>query len=115
MKVIKILLATGLLGAGSAAAAQTASDAQCIIVSNAFANGSKDANQQKTAEAALYFYLGRIGSQMTGTQLKALLDQQAKTLTDQNAGAAMNKCVQAIQTKVQLLQSLSKSAQPQGR
>ena len=115
MKVIKILLATGLLVTGGAATAQTASDAQCILVSNAFASGSKDANQQKTAEASLYFYLGRIGNQMTGTQLKALLDQQAKTLTDQNAGATMTKCVQAIQTKVQLLQSLSKAAPPPGR
>ncbi|HLO19101.1 MAG TPA: hypothetical protein VK192_01240 [Sphingomicrobium sp.] len=115
MKTIHIALAAALVVTGGAAAAQTASDAQCILVSNAFANGSKDANQQKTAEASLYFYLGRIGNQMTGSQLKALLDQQAKTLTDQNAGATMNKCVQAIQTKVQLLQSLSKPAQPQGR
>ena len=115
MKAIKILFATGLLVTGGAAAAQTASDAQCILVSNAFANGTKDANQQKAAEASLYFYLGRISNQMTATQLKALLDQQAKTLTEQTAGATMNKCVQAIQTKVQLLQSLSKSAQPPGR
>jgi len=121
MKAIKILVGATLVVTGGAATAQTASDAQCILVSNAFANGAKDANQQKAAEASLYFYLGRIGNQVTGTQLKTLLDQQAKTLTEQNAGATMNKCVEAIQTKVQLLQSLAKPApaakpaQPQGR
>src|SRR3954447_3315572 len=127
MKAFHILLATAFMTSGGAAAAQSASDAQCIIVSNAFASGSKDANQQKTAEATLYFYLGRVASQTTAAQLKAILDQQAKTLTDDNAGAAMNKCVQAIQSKIQLLQSLAKPsqgakpaqparpAQPQGR
>ena len=112
MKAITIMLATALFVTSGAAAAQSASDAQCILVSNAFASQAKDANQQKAAEASLYFYLGRIGSQMTGAQLKSLLDAQAKTLTEQNAGPTMNKCVEAIQTKVQLLQSLSKTAQP---
>ena len=40
--------------------AQSANDLQCLLVSNAFAKNATDANQQKAAEASLYFYLGRV-------------------------------------------------------
>ena len=112
MKATHLTLAAALLASSGAAAAQTATDAQCLIVSNAFAQGAKDADQRKTAEATLYFYLGRIGERMTSTQLKSLFDTEAKTLTDKTAGATMNKCVQAVQSKVQLLESLSPAAEP---
>jgi hypothetical protein len=122
MKALNIALATALLTTAGAATAQTASDAQCIVVSNAFASQAKDAKAQKIAEAAVYFYLGRIGTQMTSAQLKTLLEAQSKTLTQANAGPTMQKCAAAIQTKVDLLQSAAPpakpapaKAQPQGR
>jgi hypothetical protein len=90
-----------------AASAQSATDAQCIILSNAFANQSKDAEQQKAAQASMYFYLGRIGNQMTAAQLKTLLDAQAKAIDSKTAGEAMNKCVGAVEAKVQLMESLA--------
>ena len=43
MKTLRIALASALLLTGGAATAESASDAQCIIVSNAFASQSKDA------------------------------------------------------------------------
>ena len=103
MKPLRILAATALLTTGGAAAAQTASDAQCIVVSNVFAAQSKDENAKKIAEASIYFYLGRISNQMTAAQLKALLDAQSKTLTQANAGPIMSKCAAAIQAKVAML------------
>ena len=112
MKALSILTATALLTTGGAAAAQTASDAQCILVSNIFAGQAKDENAKKIAEASLYFYLGRIGNQMTAAQLKALLEAQTKTLTQANVGPTMNKCAAAIQAKVNLLQSLAPAAKP---
>ncbi len=112
MKALGIALATALLTTGGAAAAQTAGDAQCIVVSNVFASQAKDENAKKIAEASLYFYLGRIGNQMTAAQLKALLDAQAKTLTQANAGPTMNKCAAAIQAKVEMLQSMAPAAKP---
>jgi hypothetical protein len=112
MKGLRIALATALLMTGHVASAQTANDAQCIVVSNAFASQTKDANQQKAAEAVLYFYLGRIGSQLTSAQLKALLDKQSATITEANAGTTMNKCFAALQAKIQLLQGLAQPAQP---
>ena len=112
MKALSILTATALLATGGAAAAQTASDAQCIVVSNVFAGQAKDANAKKIAEASVYFYLGRISNQMTAAQLKTLLDAQAKTLTQANAGPTMGKCAAAIQAKVEMLKSLSAAAKP---
>ena|SRR4051794_30411861 len=106
----RIAIAAALLLSGSAATAQSATDAGCILLSNAFAKSAKDANAQKAAEASLYFYLGRIGNGMTSTQLKALFDQQGKIITDANAPTMMTACVKAIQTKVDLLQTLAQSA-----
>ena len=107
MKALKIALAAALLATGGAAAAQTASDAQCIVVSNAFAGQAKDEAARKIAEASVYFYLGRISNQTTTAQLKTLLDAQTKTLTQANAGPTMGKCAAAIQAKVDMLKSLS--------
>ena len=104
MKTLRFALATALLVTGGAASAQSASDAQCLVVANAYAGQAKDANAQKIAEASVFFYLGRIGNTMTSAQLKALLDTQTKTLNQQNAGGTMQKCAAAVQAKVQLLQ-----------
>jgi hypothetical protein len=118
MTLPRIALAAALLLSSGAAVAQSATDAGCILLSNAFAKNAKDANAQKAAEVSLYFYLGRIGGGMTATQLKALFDQQSKTITTASAPTMMSACVKAIQTKVDLLQSLAgpppaQSTQPQ--
>ena len=124
MKAIRIAIAAAVLATSSAAVAQSATDARCIVLSIAFANQSKDANQQKVAEDSLYFYLGRLNGQPTPAQFKAALDAQQKTLTDANAGGLMGECVKAVQAKVQLIQTLAGSAptppakppaNPQGR
>jgi hypothetical protein len=110
MKAFTIALATALLATGGAATAQTASDAQCIVLSNAYAGQAKDAQAKELAEASLYFYLGRVGN-MTAAQLKTMLDAQAKALTPATAGPAMNKCAEVIQSKVDMLKSFAAPAQ----
>jgi len=125
MKAIHLTLAGALLMASGSASAQSANDARCILLANVFAGQSKDARQQKIAEDTLYFYLGRIAGQPTSAQMKAVMDQQGKTITDANAGPLMNDCVKPVLAKVQVLQSLSTGskpaplaqppAQPQGR
>src|SRR5690242_19473118 len=100
MIVTRIALAFALLARGAAATAQTATDAGCILVSNAFAQQSKDPQAQKLAEASMYFYLGRIGDRETPAQLKALLDAQAKTITEATASTMMNGCVKAFEAKM---------------
>lgn len=112
MKSIHLALSAALLATSAAAAAQSANDARCIVLATAFANQSKDANQQKIAEDSLYFYLGRIAGQPTTAQMKAVMDAEAKTLNDTNAGALMGECVKAVQAKVQLLQTLAAQSPP---
>jgi hypothetical protein len=107
MKIISLAVAAALLATSGAAAAQSANDARCILLASAFAKQDKDQNAQKLAEATFYFYLGRIASQETGTQLKTLFAAQAKTLTDANSGEGMNNCVKDFQTKIQLINSLA--------
>jgi hypothetical protein len=112
MKATRFAIAIAFLATGGTAAAQSATDARCILLSNVFAKQSKDANAQKTAEASFYFYLGRIGNQATAAQMKALFDQQSKTITDANAGGLMGECAKGVQAKMQLMQSLAGQAQP---
>jgi hypothetical protein len=113
-------LAAALLATGGGAAAQSATDARCIVLSIAFANQSKDATQRKLAEDSLYFYLGRISGQPTAAQFKAALDAQSKTLTDTTADNLMGECVKAVRARVELLPTLAAPqpkppANPQGR
>ena len=112
MKTSRIVLAAALAAASGPAAAQSANDARCILLANVFAAQTKDPGAQKVAEAALYFYLGRINANETPAQMKALFDQQSKTITDANAGALMGDCVKPVQDKVQLIQTLAKEAKP---
>ena len=109
MKTLNIALAAALLATGGAASAQSATDLQCIVVANAFASQAKDANAQKVAEAAVFFYLGRIGN-VSSAQLKSQLDAQTKTLNQQNAGPTMQRCAAGVQSKVQLLQAAAPPA-----
>lgn len=120
MKQLSMTLAAALIVTSGASAAQSATDARCIVLATGFANQSKDANQQKIAEDSLYFYLGRVGGHPNSAEFKAALDAQAKTITDANAATLMGECVAAVKTKVQLLQSIATPApkgpaNPQGR
>jgi hypothetical protein len=125
MKALKIAAGAALLMTGGSAVAQSATDAQCLILSNAFATQAKDENAKKMAESAFYFYLGRIGNSATAPQLKALLDQQMKALSQDTAGKLMNACADTVASKMQLVQSFAgpppagaaqpKKAQPGGR
>ena len=112
MIVTRIAFAFALLASGGAAVAQSATDAGCILVSNAFAQQSKDPKAQKLAEASMYFYLGRISDRETPAQLKALLDARAKTITDATASTMMNACVKAFEAKMEMMQSIAAESKP---
>jgi hypothetical protein len=120
MKATHIALAAALLATSGMAAAQSASDARCIVLASGFLNQSKDPTQKQLAEDSLYFYLGRMNGQPSSAQFKAQLDAQQKTITDANAGTLMGQCVDAVKVKVLLLQSIAgptpkPPANPEGR
>lgn len=112
MNGLRLAIGTFLLVVGGAASAQSATDARCLLLSNAFANGAKDENAKKAAEAAGYFYLGRISEHATVAQLKPVLEREAKSISDATAGPQMQACVKAIQDKVQLVQSMAPATPP---
>src|SRR5690348_16577212 len=112
MIVTRIAFAFALLASGGAAVAQSATAAGCILVSNAFAQQSKDPQAQKLAEASMYFYIGRISDRETPAQLKALLDAQAKTITDATASNIMNACVKGLQSKMEMMQGIAGQSKP---
>jgi hypothetical protein len=120
MKPLSYVLAAALLTTSGMAAAQSATDARCIVLASGFLNQSKDATQQKLAEDSLYFYLGRMNGQPSAAQFKAQLEAQQKTITDANAATLMGECINAVKVKVLLLQSIAgpppkPPANPQGR
>ena len=115
MKAFSIVSVAAVLLAGSASAsAQTTTEARCIVLSNVFAKEGKDDAAKKLAEAAFYFYLGRVSPQATSAQLKAQLDAQMRTITDANAGTLMSECIKNVQSRVQLLQSIAGPPKPPG-
>ena len=107
MKAAPIALAASFLLATAPARAQTATDAGCLVLSNVFAQKAADPQVKKLAEAAFYFYLGRVADRTTAPQLKALLDAQSKSITDATASTMMKNCMQALQSRANLLQSLA--------
>ena len=107
MKTVRFALAAALLATGGSAVAQTATDARCILLANAFAGQSSDSKQQKVAEDTLYFYLGRMAQTPTAAQMKAALEQQGKSITDANAGKLMNDCIKPVVARIQVLESLA--------
>src|SRR3954449_6647220 len=113
MKAAPIALAAVLLLPGAPANAQTATDAGCLIISNVFAQKAAEPEVKKIAEDTFYFYLGRVSDRTTAPQLKALLDAQAKTITETTATGMMKNCVQTLQNRSELMQSLTPPATQQ--
>jgi hypothetical protein len=108
----RLAFAAALLMPSTAAVAQTATDAGCLVLSNAFAQKAPEPGVKQIAEDTFYFYLGRISDHTTAPQLKALLDAQGKTITDATAGTMMKNCVQELQNRSDLMQRLSTPQQP---
>ena len=111
MKSLEIAVAASLLMTSGAAAAQSANDARCLILSNSLAQTGKTDGDKKIGESSFYFYLGRIGASATSAQLKTLFEQQAKTITDATAATLMTACANAVGEKVKLVQSAADSSQ----
>jgi hypothetical protein len=113
MKAAPIALAAALLLSGAPASAQSANDAGCLLLSNVFAQKAAEPEVKKIAESAFYFYLGRVSDSTTAAQLKSMLDAQGKGITDTTAGTMMKNCVQTMQNRSDLLQSLATPAPAQ--
>ncbi len=90
------------------ASAQPTNDVRCLLASNFFMKAAKDEKVRRLAEAAMYFYLGRIQGRLNATQLKAALAREQKALNAANAGPTMNNCTKNMQVSAELLQRIGK-------
>jgi hypothetical protein len=87
-------------------------DANCLLVSNIFAQQSTDATQKAHAGNVLFYYFGRLDSRANEAQMKAELKQAGTAqFTPDSASALMNSCVQNMQSRAQVLQSISQQLQ----
>jgi hypothetical protein len=110
--LVKSAAAAALLLSAAPAAAQSGGDVRCLLVANLFAKSAKDAKARNAAEAAKYYYLGRINGRMNAQQLKSQALAASKTVNAKNAGQVMNGCVQQIAAASNSLQSVMRQLAP---
>ena len=95
-----------VLSMGSPAMADGAGDVKCILASNIFVKAAKDESMRKVAADAAFFYLGRM-DRYNAAQLRAMVVQQRKTISTQNAGAVMNACARNMANAGKAFDSLT--------
>ena len=95
-----------VFGMSSPAAADAANDVRCILASNIFVKAAKDESMRKVAADAAFFYLGRM-DRYNSAQLRAVIVQQRKTISTENAGAVMNACARNMANAGKAFDSLT--------
>ena len=90
------------------AAAQATNDVKCLMASNLFSKAAKDPKARTVAEAAKFFYLGRLSGRINEPQLRAQMQAQAKTITQANAGNVMNACTRQMQSGAAMIERVGK-------
>lgn len=94
--------------AGPAHAASPGNDnIRCMMLSNLFANGVKDAHLREIASEARFYYLGRIADAMTDTQIESALVAAGKTISNASAGAEMTRCAQPMIARAKEMSTIS--------
>ena len=96
------------LSVGAPATAQATTDVKCLMASNLFSKAAKDPKARTVAEAAKYFYLGRISGRLNEQQIRAQMQAQAKTITKANAGNVMNSCIRQMQSGAAVIERVGK-------
>lgn len=103
-------LATGLaLIASGPAAAQATNDVKCLMASNLFSKTAKEPKARAIAEAAKYFYLGRVSGRVSEQQLRAQMQSQSKTITRATAGNVMNACIRQMQSGAAMIERVGRA------
>lgn len=88
-----------------AAAQSTASDVRCLLVSGAFAK-AKDPKARSAARVVSAYYMGRVDSRLSTSQLQTALVAEEKGITPANAGSTMNSCSRFMAQRNAAMQAL---------
>jgi hypothetical protein len=100
-------IASALLAAPAPAVAQATNDVRCLLASSVYAKAGKDPKARQLADAAKYFYLGRVHGRLNAAQLKAAMSAEGKKMTGAMAAQAMTACAREVQNAARLAQSVA--------
>jgi hypothetical protein len=106
-----LMAAVSLSFAAAPAAAQGQADVRCLMLSNFFAKSGQGEQVKKVAEAAKYYYLGRVHGQFSDKQLAAALVAQQKALKGAHAGQAMQACARQMLSSAARVETLGRRLQ----
>ncbi|WP_152569591.1 MULTISPECIES: hypothetical protein [Sphingomonas] len=109
-KTLSTAAVMGLLTISApAAAAPTAMDVRCFMLSNLFAAKSDKEEGRKLAQVSGFYYLGRL-QEMSNADLRRHLAEQQKQITQATASAQMSSCAKGVQASGLRMQSLAPPA-----
>jgi hypothetical protein len=108
---ILLIAAGSLLFAAAPAAAQGRADVRCLMLSNFFVKFGQGQEVKKVAEAAKYYYLGRVHGEFSDNQLAALLLAEQKALRAAHAGQAMHACARQMLVSAARVESVGRRLQ----
>jgi len=101
-----------IVATASAAAPSVQTDAQCLVLSNALSNTTKDQNAQQALFAAHFFYLGRLRVEIGNDKLPAAIADAEKSLKPDSAGPMMQACGTGVQDAETAAENAGKSLHP---
>ena len=103
---LKFCLAVSALAAAAPAAAAPAQDVRCFMLSNIFAQKASTDQAKKMAEVSGFYYLGKLQG-MGDADLRRLIAEQQKQITNANAPGDMQTCARTVQASGQRIQSFA--------
>jgi hypothetical protein len=106
------LSATALLAMASAPAAAQSADVKCLLVSNLYSKASNEPKARQIAEAAKFFYMGRVHGRLSDLQLKAQMQALQKIITPKNSAQTMSSCARGMQAAATAIQRVGQQAAP---
>lgn len=102
---------TATVVATPAAAAPTAQDVRCFMLSNLFAQKSDKEEGRKLAQVSGFYFLGKLQG-MSDADLRRNIAEQQKTINQATASREMQGCAQIVQASGLHIQSLAPPPPP---
>lgn len=85
-------------------------DVRCLMLSNLFAKAAPDAKGKEAAGQARLFYLGRVSSRFSQTQLESAMGAEASAIAPAKVGAEMNTCFASVRAAAAAIEAAGAKA-----
>ena len=110
---LMVVSASALVSAGVVdAAPRPPSDTACLLVSNVFAKHPTDAKQREKAIPVLSYYFGRVDAQLSGSELKKVLQAEERVLKSAKASTLMSDCARNMVARQKAFNDMAKQVGP---